>query len=74
MSTASPLADWFAPWLASVVSGSHEATPEAPSLHENETVTGVLFHPFAFGAGLTDPTIEGAVASKSKGSDGSTAE
>ena len=37
---------------------------DAEAVHVNETVTFVLFHPLAFGAGEADAVIVGAVSSR----------
>src|SRR6478672_11062294 len=55
-SVAVPLMTWFAPSVVTVCAGGHETTG-APPVQTNVTVTGVLFHPAAFGAGATEATI-----------------
>ena len=43
-----------------VTDGLQVAIPDPESLPVNETVTFVLFHPFALGAGLTVAIVVGA--------------
>ena len=54
-SVAVPVITWFAPSVLTVWGAGHE-TGGAPPVQTNVTVTGVLFHPAAFGAGATDAT------------------
>src|SRR5260370_18705247 len=61
-----PVTDWFAPSAESVVGagGLPAARPERLSAQWKLTVTFVLFHPFAFGAGEAEPVIFGGVLSR----------
>ena len=55
-SVAVPLMIWFAPSVVIVCDGGQKLSG-APPVQTNVTVTGVLFHPAAFGAGATEATI-----------------
>src|SRR5689334_25187903 len=48
------------------MSGEHVPMPDppGPSVPENETVTSVLFQPFAFAGGLAVATAAGSVVSR----------
>jgi hypothetical protein len=63
LSTAVPVTDWFAALVVSVVGTEEVLIPEVASLAVNETVTSVLFQPFAFAAGVREPVMVGAVLS-----------
>src|SRR5258707_15520736 len=52
-SVAVPVIVWFAPSALRICGPGHE-TGGAPPVQTNITVTGVLFHPAAFGAGAAD--------------------
>src|SRR4051812_49668587 len=54
-SVAVPVITWFAPSVL-IVCGAGQETGGAPPVQTKLTVTGVLFHPAAFGAGATDAT------------------
>jgi hypothetical protein len=54
-SVAVPVIIWFAPSVLTVC-GPGQETGGAPPVQTKLTVTGVLFHPAAFGAGATDAT------------------
>ena len=45
VSCAVPWADWFAPWLLTIVSGEQSLIPERASAQVKSTVTGLLFQP-----------------------------
>src|SRR4029079_3542657 len=63
LSVTVPVTDWFAPLVLNVVGADEVLTPEVASLGANETVTSVLFQPFAFAAGVREPVMVGAVLS-----------
>jgi hypothetical protein len=54
-SVAIPVITWFAPSMLTICVPGHE-TGGAPPVQTKLTVTGVLFHPAAFGAGATEAT------------------
>src|SRR4029077_5912609 len=54
-SVAVSLMIWFAPSVSTMCEVGHE-TGGAPPVHWKNTVTGVLFQPAAFGAGVTMAT------------------
>ena len=58
---AVPVTDWPAPSAVSVVSAVHDARKK--SLQVKWTVTGELFHPAAFAAGVAVPLMTGFVVS-----------
>src|SRR2546430_12993882 len=60
-SVAVPVTDWPAPSAPRIVSPVHDTRKR--SLQVNWTVTGELFHPAAFGAGVAVPAIAGFVVS-----------
>jgi hypothetical protein len=62
-SAAVPLADPFAP-SPTVTGTGHEPTPESASWQWNETVTGALYQPAAFGERSAVAVIVGGVASR----------
>jgi hypothetical protein len=62
-SVAVPVKDWPAPSVETGTDGEQLATPEPESAQAKETVTLLVFHPLAFGAGEIVPTIVGGVVS-----------
>ncbi len=64
LSTTVPVTDWPAPSFARVTGPVHDATPDALSAQLKETVTSALFQPLAFAAGAREPTIVGAMVSR----------
>jgi hypothetical protein len=65
LSTAVPLALWFAPSVVSVTGAGQVSIPDPPGLsaHEKVTITLLEFQPLAFGAGEAVAVIVGAVLS-----------
>jgi hypothetical protein len=63
LSVTEPVTDWFARLVVSVVGAEEDLTPDVASPGVKETVTSVLFQPFAFAAGVREPMIVGAVLS-----------
>src|SRR3954469_14466484 len=59
LSTAVPVTE-LAPWAETVVSGWQVAMPLTASEQAKCTVTGVLYHPLAFGSLVALPVIVGA--------------
>src|SRR5258708_35829758 len=59
LSMAVPRTTWPLPSVVIVWSAGHVTMPDTESEHTKWTVTGPLFHPFAFGAGLTVAVIVG---------------
>src|SRR3954467_13125248 len=66
LSTAVPITGWLAPSVGTVTGAGQMAIPDSSSVHVNVTVTGVRFHPAAFGAGDTAPDIVGLIVSMSR--------
>src|SRR5262245_29777951 len=58
-----PDADWSFPSVMMTIGAEHDAIPERSSTPENVTVTSVLFHPFAFAAGVAFAEAIGRVLS-----------
>src|SRR5947199_242358 len=58
-SIAVPVALWLDPSVATTWSGGHVAMPAPASEQAKCTVTVLLFHPFAFGAGVSVAVIDG---------------
>jgi hypothetical protein len=67
LSTASPITLMFRPLLDRLVIPGQLAIPDSASAQLNVTVTAVLFQPAAFGAGLPEPEMVGAVLSSFTG-------
>ncbi len=63
LSTAVPVMTWPAPCVVTLIGDGQEAIPDKVSVHAKVTVTSVLFHPFAFGLGLTVVVMAGGVLS-----------
>src|SRR5437660_6641546 len=63
LSTEVPVMDWLVPSTSTGTGAGQVAIPESASLHAKVTVTAVLFHPAAFGAGVIVPEITGDVRS-----------
>src|SRR3954447_336033 len=58
LSTAVPGTAWSRPSVLTLASGEQLATPDSASLQSYATVTGLLFQPLVFGAGVTMwPTV-----------------
>src|SRR3990170_2465699 len=69
LSIAVPAITCPAPSVVTVTGAGHDAMPDPGigSLHVKETVTSVLFQPFALGTGSTAYVMTGATASGGKG-------
>lgn len=59
LSVTVPLTTWPVPSVVTVCAAGHETICAPPGVHVNVTVTFVLFHPAAFGAGETVAVIVG---------------
>lgn len=53
LSTAEPATSWSLPLVLTSTSSEQVATPERTSAQSKATVTGSLFQPLPFGAGVT---------------------
>jgi hypothetical protein len=64
LSVAVPTTTWFAPCELTVTGPGQTEIPDKASEQINDTVTGVLFHPFAFGGGDVLAAMRGTVLSR----------